>query len=148
MDFPHFFIVDFPLKIFENIFIGHFPLLLYRTFSFIVHFHGTPSIVLLKWSKKDRYGLKSNSSKNAKKHSFTLKSITNKGTFECNNIVEAEVHTLSLVSQLNWAISISWAMVCITKLPTRGFKGLMPSYKNKLMGDLIWSECCLENIYT
>ena len=55
--------------------------------------------------QKDRYGLKClklpNSSKNAKKHSFTLKSFTNKGTFECNNIVEAEVHSLSLVSQLN-----------------------------------------------
>ena len=44
MDFPHFFIVDFPLKIFENIVIGHFPFLLYRTLSFIVHFHGTPLI--------------------------------------------------------------------------------------------------------
>ena len=42
MDFPRFFIVDFPLKIFENIVIGHFPFLLYRTFSFIGHFHGTP----------------------------------------------------------------------------------------------------------
>ena len=46
MDFPHFFIVDFPLKIFENIVIGHFPFLLYRTFSFIVHFHGTPRVNL------------------------------------------------------------------------------------------------------
>ena len=34
--------MDFPLKIFENIVIGHFPFLLYRTFSFIGHFHGTP----------------------------------------------------------------------------------------------------------
>ena len=42
VDFPRFFIVDFPLKIFENIVIGHIPFLLYRTFSFIVHFHGTP----------------------------------------------------------------------------------------------------------
>ena len=37
-----FFIVDFPLKNFVNIVIGHFPFLLYRTFSFIGHFHGTP----------------------------------------------------------------------------------------------------------
>ena len=50
MDFPRFFIVDFPLKNFENIVIGHFPFLLYRTFSFIVHFHGTPHIV---WKNED-----------------------------------------------------------------------------------------------
>ena len=42
MDVSRFFIVDFPLKIFENNVIGHFPFLLYRTFSFIGHFHGTP----------------------------------------------------------------------------------------------------------
>ena len=47
MDFPRFFIVDFPLKNFENIVIGHFPFLLYRTFSFIGHFHGTPPKVYL-----------------------------------------------------------------------------------------------------
>ena len=52
MDFPHFFIVDFPLKIFENIVIGHFPFLLYRTFSFIVHFHGTPTEQYLKEKNK------------------------------------------------------------------------------------------------
>ena len=33
----------FPLYIFENILMGHIPFLLYGTFSFIGHFHGTPS---------------------------------------------------------------------------------------------------------
>ena len=32
----------FPLYIFENILMGHIPFLLYGTFSFIGHFHGTP----------------------------------------------------------------------------------------------------------
>ena len=41
MDFPHFFIVDFPLKIFENIVIVDFPFSFYSGFSFIVDFHGT-----------------------------------------------------------------------------------------------------------
>ena len=41
MDFPCFFIVDFPLKIFENIVIVDFPFSFYSGFSFIVDFHGT-----------------------------------------------------------------------------------------------------------
>ena len=41
VDFPHFFIVDFPLKIFENIVIVDFPFSFYSGFSFIVDFHGT-----------------------------------------------------------------------------------------------------------
>ena len=45
MDFPRFFIVDFPLKIFENIVIVDFPFSFYSGFSFIVDFHGTPSYV-------------------------------------------------------------------------------------------------------
>ena len=36
-----FFIVDFPLKIFENIVIVDFPFSFYSGFSFIVDFHGT-----------------------------------------------------------------------------------------------------------
>ena len=42
MDFPRFFIVDFPLKFLENIVIVDFPFSFYSGFSFIVDFHGTP----------------------------------------------------------------------------------------------------------
>ena len=41
MDFPRFFIVDFPLKFLENIVIVDFPFSFYSGFSFIVDFHGT-----------------------------------------------------------------------------------------------------------
>ena len=41
------FMEHFPLNIFENILMGHFPFLLYGTFSFIGHFHGTPWYVYI-----------------------------------------------------------------------------------------------------
>ena len=60
-----------------------------------------------------------------KKHSLTLKSITNKGTFECNNIVEAEVHTrpyLSITIKLSYKHKLGHGLHY--KIAYKGFQRL------------------------
>ena len=47
MDFPHFFIVDFPLKNFENIVIGHFPFLLLLYTRSVATWRGSALLLLI-----------------------------------------------------------------------------------------------------